>query len=354
MKYLSLLLFFLIPIASVAQLKIEGKIVDADTGKPIPDASVFINNTTIGTKAESDGSFAIYRSATGQCELIVSVIGYQTHRQTIAVNGNLTVPAIKMLPKTTIMKEVQIGSDPKWKRKLKEFTEQFMGSFHLAVGECKILNPEVLELNYSSNEQILTAKSNGLIEIDNKILGYKVKYLLDDFVFDKKAGTVSYQGSVSFEEKISTSDLQKARWRKYRQNAYIRTPTYFLREVLADRADSNFLVLQHRNEANKLFYDTLRMAQYIHLTEKKGIYAMGSSADLTVFLVQHNPLHLSPLYTGKVSGMQVATIIFNDKYLYFDTNATILNRSAVTFGLMWGNIRVVELLPADYWPPERE
>lgn len=357
MKYLSLL-FLLLPICCSAQLKIEGKVVNVTDGKPIPDASVFINNATIGTKAGTDGSFTLYKLTPGHYDLVVSVIGYETYHKNITVNNDMVVPDVKMLPKTMMMREVRIGNDPKWKQKLKEFKQQFIGFSHLPAGECNILNPEVLELNYSKDEQVLTAKANGFLEIDNDILGYKLEYLLSDFVFDKKTGTVTYQGSVFFEEKTSTSDVQKARWDQFRYNTYIRSSIHFFREVLANRADSDFLVLRHqkilaskdKNVDSKMVYDTIHTAQYIHATEKRGIYAMSSEGDLEIFSVQYTPLNLPTTYIRQLSGYLVAEVTFIDKYLYFDINGSILNRMGVVFGQDWGRNRVVHLLPIDYWP----
>lgn len=355
MKYL-LLLFLLLPICCFAQLKIEGKVVNATDGKPISDASVFINNATIGTKAGSDGSFTLYKLTPGHYDLIVSVIGYETYRKTITVNSNMVVTDVKMMPKNMMMREVRIGGDPKWKQKLKEFKQQFIGFSHLPAGECNILNPEVLELNYSKDEQVLTAKANGFMEIDNDILGYKLKYLLSDFVFDKKTGMVTYEGTVLFEEKSSTSELQKARWNKYRCTTYMRSPQYFFREVLANRADSNFLVLRRQKifpsevekVNSKMVYDTIHIAQYIHPTETKEIYSMSTEGDLEIFSVQYTPLNLPTTYIRKLSGYLIADITFIDKYLYFDINGSVLNRMGVVFGQEWGRNRVIHLLPIDY------
>jgi hypothetical protein len=98
MKHLYLLLL-LLPLSCFAQLKIKGKVIDSSNGKPIPDASVFLNNATIGTKSNTDGSFTLNGLNPGQYDLIVSVIGYYTHHEAIMVNENMVVPDIKMLPK---------------------------------------------------------------------------------------------------------------------------------------------------------------------------------------------------------------------------------------------------------------
>src|SRR5579863_7762786 len=55
---------------------VDGKVVDS-TGQPLGGASVFCQNTTIGTLSKSDGSFHL-RLANGGYDLIISFTGYQT------------------------------------------------------------------------------------------------------------------------------------------------------------------------------------------------------------------------------------------------------------------------------------
>jgi hypothetical protein len=164
MKLLSLILF-LLPFTCLAQLTIKGKVINASDGQPVPDASVFLNNATIGTKSDNDGTFTLRNLSQGQYDLIVSVIGFGTFRQLIVVNNNLVVPDIKMLPKTTVMNEVVIGGkDPNRARKLRMFKEQFLGSSAIA-RKCAILNPEVLTLKFSNHKQVLTASTEAPLNL---------------------------------------------------------------------------------------------------------------------------------------------------------------------------------------------
>lgn len=55
---------------------VDGRVVDS-TGQPLGGASVFCQNTTIGTLSKNDGSFHL-RLANGGYDLIFSFTGYQT------------------------------------------------------------------------------------------------------------------------------------------------------------------------------------------------------------------------------------------------------------------------------------
>jgi len=366
MKHLSLFLL-LLPFTCFAQLKIEGKVLNANDGKPIPDASVFINNATNGTKSNTDGTFTLYYLRSGQYDLVVSVIGYETYRKTVTVNKNMVLPDVQMIPKTMQLKVVRIGGDPKWARKVRLFKEYFLGRSAFA-DQCTVLNPEVLHLRFSKGEKVLKGDTEDFLEIVNDALGYKLKYLVSSFVLDKEAMSVGYEGSVLFEESTGKPE-DVARWAKNRREAYFGSPTHFLREILASRVDSNFMVRPFcikRIDTNKIVpinpgdivydkaivYDTLHAAGYVHLTDKPGVYAITYSSDLDVFYYKPRQTHSMVAVGGREWGNrgQVGSIIFLDPNMYFDINGTILNPTGTMFKYKWGASRVAQLLPIDYWP----
>lgn len=74
------LLLMLLSSISVGQTIIEGKVTDAESGDPIPFASVYFLGTTKGTATDFDGFFKL----TGEAEtdtLVVSFIGYETKKK---------------------------------------------------------------------------------------------------------------------------------------------------------------------------------------------------------------------------------------------------------------------------------
>ena len=73
------LLFCALSIAVFSQDKtfpIDGIVLDK-SGQPLNGASVFCQNTTIGTLSKSDGSFHL-RLANGGYDLVISYTGYET------------------------------------------------------------------------------------------------------------------------------------------------------------------------------------------------------------------------------------------------------------------------------------
>lgn len=71
---------------SHAQFVVTGTILDSSSREPLPFASVFCQNTTLGTYTNKLGEFSITLKSGGY-DLIITYTGYQT--QTIRVSDNL-------------------------------------------------------------------------------------------------------------------------------------------------------------------------------------------------------------------------------------------------------------------------
>ena len=74
--------FLLILISSTANSQdkyfyIHGKVLDEKTGSVLVNASVFCQNTTMGTISNSEGLFAL-RLTNGGYDLVISYTGYET------------------------------------------------------------------------------------------------------------------------------------------------------------------------------------------------------------------------------------------------------------------------------------
>ncbi len=78
LRILLSLTFFLFFIATIsAQTVIEGKVIDAESGDPIPFASVVIKGTAVGSPTDFDGFYRIEGDAASDT-ILVSFIGYET------------------------------------------------------------------------------------------------------------------------------------------------------------------------------------------------------------------------------------------------------------------------------------
>jgi len=178
----------LLPVACFAQFTISGKVINQADTKPVANASIFLSNATIGDKTADDGTFTLHNVKTGKYELIVSVIGFQTYHQLLAVNNNnIVLQPILLSPKTIVLSEVTIKPkiDANTEKYLELFKQEFLGKSDLAK-DCKITNPEIIDFDYDDEKNMLSASSSDFINIENHALGYKIKYLLTNFTLNNK------------------------------------------------------------------------------------------------------------------------------------------------------------------------
>lgn len=83
MKNLIVLFCTLIGAVSFAQSTIKGKITSE--GKPLPQASVGLKNTTYTTTSNEDGSYTLQEVTPGDYEIVVSTNGFKSESKNIAV-----------------------------------------------------------------------------------------------------------------------------------------------------------------------------------------------------------------------------------------------------------------------------
>lgn len=73
---------------AAAHGSITGKVVDAETGEPLPGATILLADASSGTSANQAGQFSLGKLLTGKHELIFSYVGYEPVRMEIEIQGN--------------------------------------------------------------------------------------------------------------------------------------------------------------------------------------------------------------------------------------------------------------------------
>ena len=177
-------LAMVIPVNCFAQFTISGRVLNQADSKPVANASVFINNATIGSATSAKGTFDLYNVKPGKYYVIVTIIGFETYSQEVTIaDHNITMPDIILTPKITELKEVVIkvnhNRDKYFNMYYGLFKSEFLGTSTIA-SDCTILNPEILDFDYNDETDMLTVSSDDFLQIENPDLGYKVKYMLQN------------------------------------------------------------------------------------------------------------------------------------------------------------------------------
>ena len=221
---------------------ITGKVTD-EKGEVLPGVYVFLTDSKKNTATGLDGTFRLNQVQPGTYELVAKMIGFDSYTQNITIQMQSVNISVKLLESSTGLNEVVIKTtkDPNRPKYLKIFTKNFLGESANASG-CKILNPDVIVLHYDKKKDILEARSNDFIRIENRSLGYKVSYLLTHFEFDTKNQYFAYEGKPYFEE-LKGSVAQQKKWDRARKIAYEGSIRHFFKALFNNTAEAEgFLV----------------------------------------------------------------------------------------------------------------
>ncbi len=132
---------------------------------------------------------------------------------------------------------------PTGKKNYEAFRKEFIGSDENAK-YCTILNPHILNLEYNQTKQLLHADADEFLIVENKALGYRVKFLLNDFKIDKIANLISREGQQVFED-LPGSDAQKKKWHEKREEAYYGSAMHFYRSLYTEKLAQEGFILYH-------------------------------------------------------------------------------------------------------------
>ena len=234
MKQFFLLFILLFSFAANSQKLLKGVVIDTEKNKPVSNASVFLNTTSIGTVTNDHGNFEL-TIPNGKYDLIVSSVGYETYNQTINANELSDFITIKLKVKSEIMQTVIVEPYEKdgWEKWGKFFLDNFIGTSANALN-CKIKNTAVIHFRNSKKTNELSAVTDEPLIIENKALGYTLKYQLETFSYNFKSHYLLYTGYPFFQPMKGGAGKQK-RWEKNRREAYTGSIMHFMRGVYRNK-----------------------------------------------------------------------------------------------------------------------
>lgn len=237
------LLFFLLftTLLTNAQesLTVSGVIKDKK-GETLPGAGIFVSGYKIATSSNNNGEYSLKLNP-GNYELLIKMVGFKSINQQVVVSDKNIILNVILIENAIQLNEVVVKPDLNRENNLKTFTDFFIGQTPNAL-QCKILNPDVLYLNYDSQNKVLMASCDEFLIIENKALGYKIKYLIKEFEYDMANRIIFYQGSPYYED-LPASDSKKKQWAKRRLEAYNGSPQHFFRSLYAGNSSSEGFLL---------------------------------------------------------------------------------------------------------------
>ena len=359
-KFISglLIAFISLPAFSQSDYAISGKIIDEETKLPLQGASVFAENTTLGTASDNDGVFHL-RLPNGGYSIVITFTGYQTEtkRVTTADAGNNQL-VIEIKKKEKSLEEFVVKSTSEVADGLEKYGEFFMDNF---IGktdnskQCYIKNKEVLRFFYYRRAKRLKIIASAPLEIVNDALGYTIKYELDSFVHEYNTQVSLYTGYPLFQEMRSGSAEQSEKWAAARRVAYNGSILHFMRSMYRKKLreegfEIQFIINKNDKEAAipvKDFYASMsyKMEDSSNtldiLPRQKEVAVIYKNEISPALYIEANP-EASPKF-------QLSVLSFlPDESLNIEQNGFYYEQNDITISGYWAWEKIADMLPYDY------
>jgi len=327
--------------ATCLSQQLRSKVVD-ENNEPLRSATVYFDGTSRGVITDLDGFFNIeVPSGVSKPILVISYLGYTS--QYIQNLENLK-PVYQLQPNPESLNNVDIYTTLFTRKQMeKVFLKYFLGEGK-AANQCNILNLDDVNLYYVAENNTLYASSLNPIVIQNKYLGYTVKFELLNFEVNYSQKTLSdnyakqsfYAGTTFFKDNNPDK-------KRNREKVYKRSLTNFFRNLVDSTLQETKYKLAHRgfvrNPYNVFKVETsdnpevnvarIRLRRnYIKVVNGKFIN--------TKFLL---------VYKG-----QHTTLILKKPYFRVDLSGNLIDIKDVVLSGGLAEDRVAKMLPLNYKP----
>lgn len=344
---------------------ITGKVTDTE-GNGLEYASVFIANTTFGTITNDKGEYTFGNIPFGSHLLVVSYVGYQFKKIQINVDKESFFQNIQLKKTSIELDEIHVSAEKsknKWKQNFKKFEQNFIGTSENAQ-QCKITNPEHLRFHYDKKQKILTAHSSVMLIIENKALGYKIQYLLEQFEL-KKDGSFKYSGNAIFQSIRASGLEEEKRWESNRKIAYYGSIKHFLRALCTNNLQKEgYYVKSVKSMIPLRSYDELRkkLEPYkdpvgIEFNILRGNYYYERKIQFNNYLYVVYTKEDEEYYFMGTMNPEYKSIPFQQSWLKMGVTQSEFNilgyfniPHKVFYNGYWAYEKIAESLPVDYLP----
>ncbi|MBS1733963.1 MAG: carboxypeptidase-like regulatory domain-containing protein [Bacteroidetes bacterium] len=341
---------------------ISGTVINKETNQPMVGASVFAQNTTIGTATNAEGKFSLQLPAGGY-DIIVTFTGFNAESKRVTAsdpdNRNLS---FELKLKEKEMEAVAVVATTEVKDGFKKygnfFIEHFIGKTENSAN-CTIKNPEVLRFFYSKKKNRLKVLANDPILIENKALGYNIKYTLDSFAYTYETQVAVYTGYPLFEEMTPTNSGQLNGWITERQKAYKGSILHFMRSIYNQRVreegfEIRFLVSYGNNDTAftpKNIYAAINYRK----DDSTQVVSFKPNQNLVGVLYTKEKPAAGYLQDNKDESKEFQFSILNflpGEYIHIEQNGYHYEQNDISISEYWTWDKVADQLPYDYIPTE--
>lgn len=214
--------------AQVSNAQLSGIVKNGQTAEELPAANVFLSGTRRGTSSNKEGKFKLTSIKPGSYELVVSFVGYEPWARKIHLSPHQKrYITISLQPREYQLKDISVtGEIPRaWEKNLRHFKQIFLGEGPNA-DLTWFQNPEIL--NFETRDNQLFAEARGILEIENRALGYKLYVVLKTFRWSQLNDSGVYTFYPRFELLDPPTQEIARKWKRKRRYAFEGSLHHFL------------------------------------------------------------------------------------------------------------------------------
>jgi hypothetical protein len=337
-----------------AQSSVSGRIIDSTSREPLAGASVFFQNTTIGTATNKQGEFSLPLRSGGY-DLIVTYSGNKTHFLRITSTENVPLE-IEMIKEEKNLEEVVNRSSNEvpdgWEKYGSFFIEHFIGTTPFA-SQCQLENREALKFYFYKRSNKLKILAEAPLLISNKALGYNLTDHLDSFVHYYETNIDTYRGFCLYSEMEGALHEIRA-WNANRKNAYYGSRLHFMRSYYdSTLIEDGFTIDLLTEEDNTKFrkveqpFDSVYYGALDSTFEIEIWYPRKFS--VTYAKKRPEPEYLKKMGLPKKVATQISYIELRDA-IVIKENGYYYDQKAMVMQGYWSWKNIADQLPYDYSP----
>lgn len=336
-----------------AQFTVTGRIIDSASREPMASASVYCQNTTMGTATNKQGEFSLNLKSGGY-ELIISYTGYQTKQVRISHTDD-KIPDIEMIKEEKSLGEVVIKSSSEvkdgWEKYGAFFIENFIGSTPYAA-KCKLMNPEVLKFYLLKKSNKLRVLATDPLQIENQALGYNLRYQLDSFIYYYNTNVNLYRGYCLYTE-MDGNDSLKKEWTANRAKAYYGSKLHFMRSYYDSTLKEAGYIIELLDENNDTKFnrvtDVYDTTYYTGLDSTNEIEIWYPRKISVTYTRKPDDQYLKKFKLPKNVGVQISYIELTDGIAIKENGYFYDQKDWISQGY-WSWKNLADQLPYDYSP----
>ncbi len=337
---------------------VYGKVISSNTKLPLQGASVFAQNTTLGTATDADGNFKL-SLPDGGYNLVITFTGYNTESKRISnADASDRNSVYELSEKEKQMEEVSVVATSEvkdgWNKYGQFFIEKFIGQTANSA-YCTIKNKEAVKFYFSKKRNRLKVLATEPLLIENAALGYNIKYSMDSFTHEYNTQVSLYTGYPLFEEMQAANNEQQVKWMKAREDVYKGSMLHFMRSLYNKTLQQQgfevqFIVDVNEKETAIALKDFYGALNYTKDDSTALVEVRPNQLRVGVIYLKEKPaanfLQLNP---DEPSAFQFSMLTFlPQESLGIEQNGYYFEQNDIAVNAYWTWDRMADQLPYDY------